>query len=196
VRGAVGCSAPAPVLEAQKKERLSPKTTPAQLRILRRFMEGFPERRTSPSFSEGEFPMKNNVLKGKETAVPTPGSDAALNGAPAPAAPKAVGTKAPVDAGTPAPTETLDERDARRIEELAVKLKMVRRRRNRRQAKDQKVLLKKSTSEMTTYLEKLPAGARFTIDVLLRVGVKAEELGLSPADLFAKLGVVEPAKQK
>ncbi len=140
--------------------------------------------------------MKNNVLKGKETAVPTPGSDAALNGAPAPAAPKAVGTKAPVDAGTPAPTETLDERDARRIEELAVKLKMVRRRRNRRQAKDQKVLLKKSTSEMTTYLEKLPAGARFTIDVLLRVGVKAEELGLSPADLFAKLGVVEPAKQK
>jgi hypothetical protein len=209
-----------------KKVWMSPNPRSVPSQILRRVMEGFSERRISPSSSEGELPMKNNVLNGKKAPTPTQEGDAALNGAPAAGAvpegqreagapvppggaapepeagaaagvaPKAGSAAAPADAGSPEPTETLDERDARRIRELAEHLKMVRSRRRNRRVASQKVLLKKSTSEMTAYVSKLAAGAKFTIDVLVRVGAKAEELGLSPADLFAKLGEAVPPKQK
>jgi len=170
--------------------------------------------------------MKNNILNGKKAPAPTQEGNAAPNGAPAAGAvlegqgeagtpvppsgaapepeagaaagvaPKVDSAAAPADADGPESTETLDERDARRIRELAEQLKMVRDRRRNRRVASQKVLLKKSTSEMTAYVSKLPAGAKFTIDVLVRIGARAEELGISPADLFAKLGEAVPLKQK
>ncbi len=169
--------------------------------------------------------MKSNVSKAKEASeamqrhevapngMPTAGDlregmhQASVSATPSGATPDpdvgvaAMGTPtadsamAPLDIERKKPTETLDERDARRIEELARKMKMVRTRRHKRQIANEKVVLKKTMSEIVSYHAKLPRDAKFTIDVLVRLGAKAEELGLSPADLFAKLREVVPPKQ-
>lgn len=170
--------------------------------------------------------MRSSISKAKEVAETTQGREAAPSGVPAvgdlresvnpvsvsakpisatmdphiavaiAAAPGAVGIAAPMNVGSQKPAETLDERDARRLEDLARQMKMVRARRHNRQVANQKILLKKSMSEMTSYLAQLPAGAQFTIEVLVRLGAKAEELGLDPADIFAKLGEIAQLKQK
>lgn len=82
------------------------------------------------------------------------------------------------------------------MQELTRQMKMVRARRQNRRVASQRAIIKKSTRGMTSYLGSLPADAKFTIDVLVRFGAKAEELGLDPADLFAKLDEIARMKQK
>ena len=170
--------------------------------------------------------MRSTASQAKEVAGTTLGHQAAPNGAPTvgdlregldpasvsakpigatrpphiaveiAAAPRAASMAVPMNVGSQKSAGTLDERDARRLEDLARQMKMVRARRHNRRVANQKILLKKSMSEITSYLTQLPVGAQFTIEVLVRLGAKAEELGLDPADIFAKLGEIAQLKQK
>jgi len=44
-----------------------------------------------------------------------------------------------------------------------------------------------SVKMMKTYIHSLPTGARFTVEILLKIGAAAEAVGATPADVFSWL---------
>jgi len=84
-------------------------------------------------------------------------------------------------------SESLSERRLRRIREAEENLRKARARARRAQVADEKKALIESTKMLKGYVRSLPTDGKFTLEVLLRLGGRAEAVGATPADVFGAL---------
>jgi len=87
----------------------------------------------------------------------------------------------------PQAIESLSERRLRRIREAEENLRKARARAKRAQAADTQTALLESIKALKAYARSLPKDAKFTLEVLLRFGAKAESVGATPSELFKVL---------